>query len=786
MYIGDVNQGPRAERPTDAGEPAQGIDLLQLLRGMWRRKLMMLLVIITITGAVLAWLMVTPSRYVAEAQVLIESGETAFTSVEGDRPPGPVDDLSVQSEVEVIKSRDLALEVMRTLNLADVPGFADAEEPSAVESLLVGLGLLPDPASISQQDRLLESYFKRLTVQPIKESRVIAIQFKDSDADRAANLGNELARQYIASTRESRLDTTRQAINWLSEQITSLRTRTTASESEVEKLRNRAGLIKGRTDTLQSQELSELNSQLILAAAARSEAKAQAVAIRNLLESQGDVASATDVLQSNLIQRLVEQKVRLKAQIADLSTTLLPSHPRMIRFAAELRGLDQQIRSEARKIVESLENRAKVAGAREASLRASLEALKSRATTGIDEDVQLRALEREATSNRNLLESLLKRYREATARAEIEAQPAGARIVAHAIAPSTPNSPKRLPILGLGFVGSIILAGVFAFLAEIFSMTAQAQRQPAMRMMPAHEFDRDDEPAAPDFDKKADARPATGLGAVDPEFDTKKRAKADGNETADANDVRGLDLTSNIAAVDTPREGEGIAAGGVGSEFVIKSAGKDLDASMFDDIADALVRRHKEENAKRFLIAAMPDLESRPAAIAALGRKLALLGHKCVLLDADFEAPCLDLAFDLDGREGLAELLVGKRAFADVLTADSVSGLDLVSSGQERERAAELVNSERMEIVLDALNYAYDIVLVNAAVPGEGNAARALLDGADMMIGFGEASASGKAWVRELDGATTSAGKAPLFALLKESEGLIAKTLARGRRRVDA
>ena len=137
--------------------------------------------------------------------------------------------------------------------------------------------------------------------------------------------------------------------------------------------------------------------------------------IREMLQS-GQPIESSDILNSELIRRLAEQRVTLRAQLAEQSSTLLDDHPRIKELKAQIADLNNQIRAEAETIARSFENDAKLAGARVDTLTASLDQLKSQAATTNGADVQLRALERDAKSQRDLLESYLAKYREATSR----------------------------------------------------------------------------------------------------------------------------------------------------------------------------------------------------------------------------------------------------------------------------------------------------------------------------------------------------------------------------------
>jgi succinoglycan biosynthesis transport protein ExoP len=173
-----------------------------------------------------------------------------------------------------------------------------------------------------------------------------------------------------------------------------------------------------------------------------------------------------------LTRRLSEQRVTLRAQLAEQSSTLLDGHPRIKELKAQLTDLDRQLREEASKISRSLDNDARIAGGRVEGLSASLEQLKKQASSSNGQDVQLRALEREAKAQRDLLESYLAKYREANTRENIDAAPADGRIISRATVSNTPAYPKRLPIVLIATLATLMLSAGAIATGELLRMTA--------------------------------------------------------------------------------------------------------------------------------------------------------------------------------------------------------------------------------------------------------------------------------------------------------------------------
>src|SRR6185437_14283897 len=178
--------------------------------------------------------------------------------------------------------------------------------------------------------------------------------------------------------------------------------------------------------------------------------------IRDMLKS-GDAIESSDVLNSELIRRLSEQRVTLRAQLAEQSSTLLGNHPRIKELRAQIGDLDQQIRKEAETLARSLENDAKLADARVAAQLVTFNQLKKQAETSNEDDVQLRALERDAKSQRDLLESYLAKYRDASARGTLDSAPPDARIISRSTPSSVPSYPKKLPTIVIASLATFML-----------------------------------------------------------------------------------------------------------------------------------------------------------------------------------------------------------------------------------------------------------------------------------------------------------------------------------------
>ena len=480
---GAGTEGPRSAqasraRPSTkpAAAPAAGdLDLRALGQALVRKRGW--IIVPTVLAAVLsiaAVNLVTP-RYKSEARILVDGRENVFLRPSGERNEErtALDAEAVTSQVQLLLSRDLAREIIKKNKLAERPEFDPVLQGiSPLKSLLALFGIGRDPFSLTPEERVLDAYYDRFTAYAVDKSRVIVIEFQSRDPELAARVANSIAEGYLVLQQNARQEQAKSASQWLSGEIDNLRKKVAEAESRVEDFRSKSSLFVGTNNTtLSNQQMGELNTQLNNARALKSDAESKARLIREMLQS-GKPIEASEVLNSELTRRLSEQRVTLRAQLAEQSSTLLDGHPRIKELKAQLADLDRQLREEASKISRSLDNDARIAGGRVEGLSASLEQLKKQATSTNGQDVQLRALEREAKAQRDLLESYLAKYREANTRENIDAAPADGRIISRAIVSNTPAYPKKLPIVLIATLATLMLSAGAIATGELLRMTA--------------------------------------------------------------------------------------------------------------------------------------------------------------------------------------------------------------------------------------------------------------------------------------------------------------------------
>lgn len=725
------------------------ISLSDVIRGMMRRKLFVLGTTALAFSGSLAYVNLTKPQFTSQAQVIVENLASPYDRAQGpeEQRSEPLDNRTVMSQVSVLKSQDLALRVIQLLKLQEREEFKGLKNGSigTIKAILVALGFSPDPRLMTAEERALLRYNDGLSVYQLPESSVIALEFSGTDAATAAEVLNTLTSQYVAETAETRLKPTMRAREWLAQQIEDLRGKVTASEQAVEQYRSKAGLLKGETSTLNSQDLTELNRQIATAEAARTEAEERAKSIRNMLNDKGTVDDAIDVLNSPIIQRLREQQVTAAGNVAELSATYLSSHPRMIAAQNELRNVERQLRREALKIVDSLQEQAKIAAGRQAALSQRLQQIKNVASNANIDEVRLKELERNAAADRSLLESLMLRYADASARQDAASQPAMARIIQQASASSIPSFPRKGPTVLLISLAGLLLSLGLAFLMEIMAAASRVSQreeypesdepvrtvmaaapgtvpvEPAlMPAAPTSEREREEqEREEQEITARVAAATAAPIPAAMPAADPLPAAV----QPAPAAVLPPAEPRPQAAPVSSIRTNAPLAIFSLGGTVLANqellrlaatSAASPLQVSA-NSVADWVLATASKDSLKRFAVVSVGTGSAvSAAATVAIARAVSSRGKRVMMLDlTPAEVGSYTLA-GLASGPGLVDLLTAKADFTGIVARDPASAAHIVRFGMNSSPTAVAMLAGKLDQILGTLNGIYDVVIVNA------------------------------------------------------------------------
>jgi uncharacterized protein involved in exopolysaccharide biosynthesis/Mrp family chromosome partitioning ATPase len=664
------------------------IDLSQLFRAVWRRRLRVLMIVVAAAIAALVVAKLVSPEYRSETRILIEPRAAAFatTSTEASSAGNDgslLDELNIASQVQILQSADLIKQVITQLKLYDQPEFEDSTKSSALSDLLVKLHLKKNSTDKAPEERMLDAFTERLQVYQINTSRVIGIQFTSRSPELAESVPNAMAAVYLSMQSGAKLDSNSEATRWLEPEIANLRIKVADAEKKVADYRTANGLLQtSDTSTFSSQQLTDISAQLAQVRGDKANADARAQAVRNALASGRDTDTLNDVSGSQTMQRLKTSESALESQISDLSTTLMDGHPRLKSLRAQLADIRSQITRETQKILSGIDNEAKIAGLREQQLLKQSTLLKADSAKAGEDTVGLNALEREAAAGRQLLETYLARYREAASRSDKNSSPADARVVSSAVEPVDPYFPKIGPIVVVAAVAAFVLSAIVIMLMELFSGRALRPAGSTVEVVRRETvFDEVEGPVAVASPVRHGETPASLLTVA---------AEEQPVEVAVPPDV-------------VP---ESVEEAEEGSDFSI--------TSVADYFIDAKVP---------LAIAVSPDGDAGSTATVMLARTIADSGRRVVLIDMTGTACPTRLMAEKPGLPGITDLLCGEAAFGDTIHPDRMSDAHLVPQGAS-DLSLAMRGADRLSLILDALSSAYDLVLVECGATKAAGIAR--------------------------------------------------------------
>lgn len=459
--------------PVEPGRSAPSDDRLNLrtLIIAFRRRIKLFLAVlgITVCLALLLTFRQTP-LYIASASVVLKQAEeqvapSAGSSIADVNGPDRTD-----TEVEIVRSREMAAQVSEALQLARDPDFAPGQaRPGLMQKVRTLLGGDEAPARPLTPEQVQQQIIGRLqqglAVTRFNETFSLTIAFTATKADDAARIANEYARQYTGSQLTEKQQESRSAITFLASRLAELRSQAELDTQKVQQYRIANNLLTTSGASLTEQEISSYNQAVATARAQAAEDVARLRTAQAQLQGGSTGDDVGEALGSNVVSGLRARQAEVSGRMAALTERYGSRHPDVLKTRSELNDINDQIQSEIHRVISNLEAKSRVSNQRLDSISGSLTSARSslaqnnRAMVGLDD------LERRAEASQALYESYLGRYKEVVARTGTERS--HAKIISQAEVPGSPASPKPLLNLLLSLVIGSGLGLAAAFIAEM-------------------------------------------------------------------------------------------------------------------------------------------------------------------------------------------------------------------------------------------------------------------------------------------------------------------------------
>ncbi len=712
-------------KPIPAEEPDGFIDLDRLLAAAKRQMR-----VVALFGALglalgVVYLLFTPSVYTASGNILLDDSLTKFAEDRQSPPLAPQGDSTVLSEVEILKSARLARAVVKAENLQDNEAFLNPPVSPVgwAKSVVKGmLGLFSSrPASTGSVEdgkigRAVAILQQNLTAERVGRSLVINVSYSANDPKLAGSIARAYADAYLSDHLDANFDATQRATVWLQGRLDDLRQSSQEAALEVEKYRAAHGLTAARGELVSDQQLSDLNSQLILAQADTANALARYSQFKAIVDGgpENAVKNATVPIEkgssgtnTSVLTDLRTRYLSMTKREQDISSRYGEDHPQAVALRREEADITRQIFGELNRLTESYRNEYEVAKSREASLRANVGDLSTQSSQSGQSGVELQGLQQKAQALATLYQSFLARYSEAAQQRSFPI--AQARVISQAGDPTAASSPRKTLVLGLSLVLGLFAgagAGALREFRERFFRTAE------------------------DVQEALDVKFLGYLPIVGSSF----RNRASANGTA------GVEQAQSARETTIPR---------------ILRVAINAPASSFAEtlrnvkLASDVVLQRKSCKVIGF-VSVLPH-EGKTTVAANFAGLLAANGAKTLLIDGDLRNPGLSRSLPLVPEKGLVEAVVGgDQRWQSALLVDRKTRLAILSTviRGRLPHTGELISGPGMRDLIEQARQSFDYIVVDLPPLGPVVDARAFAPLADGFVLVAEWGATPRMLVR--------------------------------------
>jgi capsular exopolysaccharide synthesis family protein len=459
------------------GEPPADdeIDLLSYWRVIVKRRWMVLSVAASVLLLAAMITLLTTPMFRAVATLQIERDTIQVVQVEGLQPvESPAERDFHQTQYELLQSRSLAGRVIGDLGLLQDPVFLESQKPSGLAALLrlvtaagVPADETPAARAAREQSEAVDWFLRHLSVEPVRNSRLVHIAFESPDPEFSARVINATAEAFIAANLERRMDASSYARDFLETGLADMKARLEDSERRLVAFAVEEQLVDLEgAGSLAAQQLGEINTALATAQDQRIRAEAR----WRQAEAAGGLG-VPEVLASQVIQNLQETRARLMAEYQEKLGVFQPGFPEMRQLQGRIDEVERQLESEARTIKASLESEFRAAQANENLLRERIAALRAEVLDVRGRSIQYDILKREVDTNRQQYDALLQRYKEVGLVGGIGIN--NISVVDRAEVPRDADSPRTLLNLAIGLLLGLALGVLLALLVEYLDDTVK-------------------------------------------------------------------------------------------------------------------------------------------------------------------------------------------------------------------------------------------------------------------------------------------------------------------------
>jgi succinoglycan biosynthesis transport protein ExoP len=672
-----------------------------------------LVLVLSLTAGI-GYILVTETRYTGSATLVVETPKLPLFQTVAPLGDAALSSVSVDTQIEILNSDDIALSVIKELHLEEDPEFVAS---SSVLGRIVGgvegaiskafHTILPlRDHSLNQEAPeylALQTFHKRLKVKRVAATYAIAISFESRDPYRAAQVANAIADAYELNAFQAKYQVAGKAAQWLQARLQQLREEASNSERAVVVYKSKNNLVDTGGRLMNEQQLAEFNTELIQARAGTAEAKARFNRVQEIV-AVGDVdpgsatsATVADTLHNDVITKLRTQYLDNERRAAEWAAKYGASHMAVIALRNQMAELRHNIFDELKRTAETYKSDYAIAKAREDSIQQSLDQLASQSHSTDEARIALRNLESNAQTSRDLYDNFLRRYMQSL---QQQSSPiSDSRLITHARPPVRPSWPRPLVIMALAALGGLIFGSATGMLRDISDRVFRTTKQidahlpanciaviprvndverPQLFLAPIVEAHR----AIVGIPQKLISN-AQQLSLESPNRSRRRRRRRTLR--------RDKSVSWTVSNAPFSRFSESIRAVKVAADSSIVKSSKTIG-----------------------ITSSLPN-EGKSTVALSLATVISQGGGRALLVDCDLRNRALSLMLTPDAKAGLLEVIYGKATLEDVLWREPVTGLAFLPGAVASRLAhtSDILASKEMRNLFDQLREAYDYVIVD-------------------------------------------------------------------------
>jgi len=641
------------------------VDISDLFTTFWRRKKLVFFVFIF---SFLFFLFVIASitpQYTARATIVIKENTGALFSLDANKisQKENLDTSKLQTEIEILKSRPLALEVIKKLNLTADPEFIvedsdkfqdnpllkklesdfldfsfEGENAESLEPLIF------DPKVMDAIDVFLEN----LKITAIQNSSAVTIRYMSNNPKKSAIIVNMLIKVYDQKRQKEKSKSKLKIKKWLDDRHDNLKAQVRTAESALNDFKRNTKIPDKNFTVLSERSLERLSQDLKTEKQNKIEILAKLKSVRNAQSAWG---SDTENFDNHLIRNLRFEESKLKTDLSELSNRYGPKHPRIIEKKSEISSLESMVNAEKKKISKAYQTDLKIVNSKINELTKILE-INFQYNLGHDNDSDsLKNLEEELDSAKDTLRKfsdLLKR-----SVGDIDLEETQIEVISNASIPKTISYPNKMLFTTLAGFVSLFVSLALALILDGFNRSIRSQE--------------------------------------------------------DLSAYFNLDFYASIPQLRALKKLPQAA------NYVLENPTSVITESIRSTLVDLQVKRLKEVKGKAQIMSIVSNTANDGKTLIAswIGVLSARSGDKVLLIDGNLRTPKIHDAFGFNNNKSLIEFLTDECNLEDIIQEDHVSGLNVITTKSVPNNAHDLLNSKKMKKLIEAASQMYDLIVID-------------------------------------------------------------------------